>query len=566
MPRPLVVIGAATAGVVSLALLGVPASSAAPSSEEPRDVVGMIVHKASPWVSARSLAATVDRAGGEVASDRARGIGGRLEVIDLAEPVTAREASVIAAALEARADVVAVQPNARVYPAEAPVIPDDPLFSQQWDMWSGGEATDFGTRAALLWEVTRGSPGVVVGVIDTGYTVHPDLAGTTVPGFDFISDAAAARDGNAWDSDPADQGDWCPEDSTRSTWHGTHVAGTVNALWNNGIGVAGLAPEVRVQHLRVLGECGGEVSDILAAALWAAGGDLREWFGELPGEDPGINPTPARVLNLSLGGEVACESLSQQVFARVRGLGATIVAAAGNEGRSVTTSWPANCPGVMSVASSTRVGDLSGFSNFGTAPGQVTIAAPGSGITSTYNTGTTVPATATYAAVSGTSMATPHVAAGAAVLYGFGVADPSAVEAALRTAVQPFPPGSTCDTVRCGAGLLEVSRLRAYAPRDDSTVPGPVSGFSTGRYVGTSPSLRVTVRWQPPVDDGGSAVLRYRVRFGTGDRWKPWTSVASPSYRLTGLRGGKEYQVQVRAANVVGGGPRASYSFTTSRR
>ena len=645
-------LGVALAALLPLGIVTVPSASAA---DAPRDVLGLIVLKSSPWVSARSLAATADRAGAEVSPDQASAAGTRLASIDFAEPVTAAEASSVAAALQARPDVLAVEPNVRVRAAESPVIPNDPLFGQQWDMWNGGGSNDYGTRAALLWNTTLGDPNVVVGVIDTGYTVHPDLAGTTVPGFDFISDATAARDGNRWDSDPADQGDWCPEDSSSSSWHGTHVAGTVNALWDNGVGVAGLAPEVKVQHLRVLGECGGSSLDILAAALWGAGGDLSTWVPTPLGEDPGINPTPAKVLNLSLGGELECGSVSQQIFAQVRALGTTVVVAAGNEARGVSTSWPANCPGVISVGSSTRSGSLSGFSNFGTAPGQLTISAPGSGIVSTYNTGATVPLSPTYASVNGTSMATPHVAAGAAVLYGFGITQPGDVEVALTSAVTAFPIGSSCDVVRCGAGLLDVSKLQGFAPSGDpaeptdvaavpgdgrvavswtpptqtggsdlvsatavaspggascttastaceitgltngttytvavtvtnaagrtgpagvsapfiptgATVPGVVSGFSKGRYAGKSPNLRVTVTWKPPADDGGSPIIRYRVRYGVGSKWKPWVSVESPAYRLTGLHAQKKYTVQVRAVNAVGGGDKASYSFTTPRR
>ena len=656
MPRPLRLIGAALAAVLPLGVLVVGPPVSASPSEASREVLGMIVQKASPWVSARSLAATVDRAGGDVAEGAGgSSLGARIDVIDFAEPVTAAQAEPIARALEARPDVLAVEPNMRVYPAQSPVIPNDPIFPQQWDMWDGGGSSDYGTRAAMLWDVTRGAPEVIVGVVDTGSTVHPDLAGTTVPGFDFISDAAAARDGNQWDTDPSDQGDWCPEKSKASTWHGTHVAGTINAIQDNGIGVTGLAPAVKVQHLRVLGECGGSGADILAAVLWGAGGDLRPWFGTTPGVNPGINPTPASVLNLSLGGESTCGSIAQQIFNEVRALGSTVVVAAGNESTTVAASWPANCQGVVSVASSTRSGAMSGFSNYGTFPGQLTISAPGGGIWSTYNTGSTVPVTPNYASVNGTSMATPHVSAGAAILNGFGVRQPSSVESALKSSVLPFPAGSNCDLVRCGAGLLDVSKLRAFAPSGDpgaptsvvakagdgratiswtppsetggsdlmsatavaspggascttastsceitglangtaytvsvtvtnaagrtgpaavsspftptsATVPGKVSGFSKGKYAGSSPNLRVTVSWRAPADDGGSPILRYRVRYGVGDSWKPWVTVESRSYRLTGLRAGKKYTVQVRAVNAVGGGEKASYSFTTPRR
>ena len=654
MPRPTSLLGVALAVTLPMGLLALaPVARAADTGAE-AEILGLIVQKSSPWVSTRSLEATMDRAGADVSGGSAA-LGATVAVIDFAEPLTPAEAEPIAAALEARSDVRAVEPNARVRALASPVIPNDPSFGLQWDMWDGGGEYDFGTRAADIWGLTRGAPEVVVGIIDTGGTEHPDLAGTTVPGFDFITDAADARDGNAWDPDPADEGDWCLEDNTRSDWHGTHVAGTVNAVQDNGIGISGLAPEVKVQHLRVLGACGGTTFDILSAVLWGAGEDLGAWWGISLAVDPGINPTPASVLNLSLGGDSSCGSVSQQVFARAKARGVTVIAAAGNETAPVSSSWPANCADVVSVGSGTEGGYFSNFSNYGTAPGQLTISAPGGSIYSTANTGITVPSAPGYKTLNGTSMAAPHVSAAAALLYSMGVVQPSAVVSALTSSVRPFASGANCDVVRCGAGLLDVSKLAAYAPTGDPgaptavtvtpgdgsalvrwtapqetggadlvsatavatpggascttastaceitgltngtaytvavtvtnaagrtgpagisapftptavSVPGVVSGFSKGRYAGTSPSLRVTVRWQPPVDDGGSPVLRYRVRYGTGDRWKAWTSVESTSLRLTGLRAGKRYVVQVRAVNAAGAGPKASASFTTPRR
>ena len=644
--------GMLSAGVVTLAAPAAradePIQSVEPIRPEQADVVGMIVLKESPWVSARSLEATADRAGADVAQS-GPALGATISVVDFAEPLTPSEAEPIATALEARSDVVAVEPNVRVRPMRTPVIPNDPYFSQQWDMWDGA-VSDFGTRAAQMWRVTRGAPEVVVGVVDTGSTVHPDLAGTTVPGFDFISDAAAARDGDRWDANPADEGDWCPEDNTRSDWHGTHVAGTINAIQDNGIGISGLAPDVKVQHLRALGECGGSSLDILSAVLWGAGGDLRTLFSSFPGANPGINPTPASVINLSLGGALECGSVSQGIFNDVRALGTTVVVAAGNESAPVSTSWPANCAGIVSVASSNRYGNLSGFSNYGTASGQMTITAPGGGIVSTANSGSTVPASPNYEYKNGTSMAAPHVAAAAAVLYSLGVTRPSDVIDALMAAVQPFPAGSTCNIVLCGAGLLDASKLVADAPDIDpgpptnvrvtagdgravvswtppqetggaelvaayaETSPGgfwcattgtscemtgltngtvytvavavtnaagrtseatqsasftpsgvmkpsKVLNFSHGRFAGSSPKMRVTVKWEPPRNDGGSPIIGYRVRYGTGDTWKSWRTVDTTSLRLKGLRAGKEYRVQVRAINAAGGGARAAYSF-----
>ena len=622
------------------------------SSAERPEVLGLIVRKKSPLVSNRSLEATMARAGADVGSERM--ITSTIGVIDFEQPLTSAEAEPIAAALQARSDVLAVEPNRRVYPAT--VIPNDPLFPQQWDMWNGGGPSDYGTRAADIWSVTKGAPQVVVGVVDTGSTDHPDLAGSTVPGFDFVSDAAAARDGDRWDANPADEGDWCPRDGDPSSWHGTHVAGTVNAVQDNGIGVTGLAPGVKVQHLRVLGACGGSGADILSAVVWGSGGNLGSWFSNYPGQDPGVNPTPASVLNLSLGGSGPCEAISREIFGDARARGTTVVVAAGNESESVSASWPANCPGVISVASSTRNGALSGFSNFGTAPGQITLTAPGTSILSTYNSGSTVPVSPDYRAINGTSMAAPHVAAAAALLYSLGVTRPDDVEAALRAAVMPFSPTSPCDTARCGAGLLDVSKLAAYAPVTDpgaptsvtavpgdaratvswtppaqtggsdlvsatataspggqscttattsceitglangttytvsvtvtnaggrtgppgvsaaftpersATVPGQVSGFSKGRFTKSGGLYRVTVRWQAPSDDGGSAVTGYVARYGTGSRWNAWTDLSQPSGRIVGMKRGTTYRVQVRAVNSVGEGLRAVYSFTTPRR
>ena len=645
--------GALLVGVaLAMGLVVAGPSSASADESAPREVLGLIVLKSSVAVSNRSIEGTMSRMGADVAGDRM--LGARIGVVDFEAPMTAAEAAPIAAAVRARPDVVAVDLNVRVYPVADPVIPNDPYFPQQWDMWDGGGPTDYGTRAAGIWGVTRGAPTVVVGVIDTGSTVHPDLEGTTVPGFDFISDIPTARDGDRWDPDPSDEGDWCPDDNAPSNWHGTHVAGTINAVQDNAIGITGLAPGVKVQHLRALGECGGSLADILAAVTWGSGGDPTGTFGT-PGVNPGVNPTPASVLNLSLGGSANCGVIAQQIFDAARARGTTVVVAAGNEGTSVSTSWPANCQRVINVTSGTRSGALSSFSNFGTSIGEIALTAPGSGIWSTSNTGTTTPASPTYTVMSGTSMATPHVSAAAALLYSLGVTRPDDVEAALKGSVTPFP-SSSCDVVRCGAGLLDVSKLSryqpitnpaaptsvtavagdasasvswvvpaetggsplvsakataspggqscttaetscvitgltngaaytvavtvtnasglvspaavspAFTPKTPATVPGRVSDFTQGRFTKSARTYAVTVRWQPPADDGGSPVTGYLARFGTGGRWNAWTDLTRASARMTSLRPGTTYTVQVRAVNDVGPGPRVGWAFTTPRR
>lgn len=158
----------------------------------------------------------------------------------------------------------------------ATLTPNDTRFSEQWG---------FGTSNASInvqpaWDKATGT-GVVVAVIDTGITNHPDLNANILPGYDFISDAAMARDGGGRDSNPNDEGDWYGANecgsgtpASNSSWHGTHVAGTVAAVTNNSTGVAGTAFNAKVVPVRVLGKCGGYTSDIADAIVWASGGTV----------------------------------------------------------------------------------------------------------------------------------------------------------------------------------------------------------------------------------------------------------------------------------------------------
>lgn len=175
------------------------------------------------------------------------------------------------------------------------LVPNDPGLPQQWAM--GATAASINIRPA--WDRSTGK-GIVVAVIDTGITNHPDLAANVLPGYDFIVDPATARDGTARDANAADQGDWAAANecgpgasASNSSWHGTHVAGIVAAVGNNAVGVVGTAFNARILPLRVLGRCGGYMSDIADAIVWASGGKVSG----VP-----TNPNPATVINLSLGG------------------------------------------------------------------------------------------------------------------------------------------------------------------------------------------------------------------------------------------------------------------------
>ena len=283
--------------------------------------------------------------------------------------------------------------------------PNDPFYVNS-DLW--GLNGTYGVQAQKAWLATRGNPEIVVAVLDTGSTDHPDLVGQTVPGYDMItnSDDDFAGDGDGRDSDPSDEGDWedgCDQNSPElcSSWHGTHVAGIINALGNNSLGVIGVASRVKVQHVRVLGHGGGFDSDIIAGIIWASGGTVGEGVGALS------NPTPARVINLSLGGVGACTPAYQTAINDANSRGTVIVVAAGNAGTDASTTTPANCNGVITVGASNSAGGQPDFSNDGPL---VDIAAPGEYIKSTMNAGVTGPGLPTYREKSGTSMATPYVA------------------------------------------------------------------------------------------------------------------------------------------------------------
>ena len=245
------------------------------------------------------------------------------------------------------------------------------------------------------WAITTGSPSVVVAVLDSGIRFdHADLlptssGGNLLPGYDMISDLGVANDGNGRDGDPTDPGDFvtaaeanlvggefykCTTLDPRtgryvaesSSWHGTQTAGLIGANTNNGIGMASVGRAVRVLPVRVLGKCGGFDSDIIAGMRWAAGLSIT-------GTPVPANPNPARVINMSLGGEGVCTQAYKDAMADISAAGVIVVASAGNSaGHSVSS--PANCPGVVAVAALRHVGTKVGFSDLGP---EIAISAPG---------------------------------------------------------------------------------------------------------------------------------------------------------------------------------------------
>lgn len=372
--------------------------------------------------------------------------GGHL--IEAGEKLSQAKAQDLMVAFGRSANVSYIEPDARM---TIKLTPNDSFYNTQWHYF---EATG-GLNLPAAWDRVNGS-GVVVAVLDTGITNHSDLNSNIIGGYDFISDASTARDGNGRDSNPADQGDWFAANecgvpfANNSSWHGTHVTGTVAAVTNNNSGVAGVAYGAKVVPVRVLGRCGGSTSDIAEAIIWASGGSVAG----VP-----ANPNPAKVINMSLGGGGACGSTFQNAINSAVGRGTTVVVAAGNDNTNVSNASPANCNNVIAVAALDRQGNRASYSNFGagidiTAPGGET-ATQSNGVRSTLNSGTTTPGSATYAYYQGTSMAAPHIAGLVALMLDAdGSMTPAQIESALKANARPIP--GSCSG-GCGAGVANAA-------------------------------------------------------------------------------------------------------------
>ncbi len=356
------------------------------------------------------------------------------------------------------------------------IVPNDTDYATyHWHY----QNTPGGANLEGAWDSTTGAVTDVIAVIDTGILPHIELVGKTLPGYDFISDAVIANDGDddntstAGDRDDnaSDSGDWCHSGdacyngsyNTDSSWHGTHVAGTIAAESNNNQGVTGINWQGKILPVRVLGKGGGYSTDIIDGMYWAAGIHVN-----------GVpdNPNPAKVLNLSLGGSGGCLTTYSNAIAAINATGAIIAIAAGNSNEDAADHNPGNCPGVITVAASGRSGSRAGYSNYGTL---IDITAPGgdspndTAIRSTLDGGATIPANDNaYAQYQGTSMATPHIAGIASLITSAGVlptADYAKVDYILKETARPFPTGTgnDCITYNCGAGIVDATAAIAFA-------------------------------------------------------------------------------------------------------
>lgn len=350
------------------------------------------------------------------------------------------------------------------------LFPNDPLF--EGNLLEGSQSYlydgTYSSRAPGAWDITTGSESSVIAIVDTGVlSSHPELADRSVDGlgFDFISannpgDFTNANDGDGRDDDPSDPGDHCLGDP--SSWHGTEVASVAAGRANDGIGIAGIDWNARLLHARALGRCGGTDADIIDAVRWSAGIDV-------PGIPP--NPTPAQVINLSIGGPTECTRAWQDVIDEVNARDVNVVISAGNEAMNALRSAPANCADVITVGSSDMQGGLDEFfTNYGL---KLTVGAPGRDILLATNEGVTTfdENGNNYSRESGSSLSAAIVSGTVSLMHSLNPNLSSAdVRAILQHSATPFAQTGECSTYYCGAGVLDMSRALTMT-RDNSFDP-----------------------------------------------------------------------------------------------
>lgn len=355
----------------------------------------------------------------------------------------------------------------------------DPLFQYQW-----GLSKEHGINAESAWTRTTGQ-GVVVAVIDSGVTNHPDLSSQvlrrsdgSVYGYDFISNVNNAQDGDSRDENPADP-------NAGSDWHGTHVSGIIAAAANDQ-GVVGVAPGAKLLELRALGANGGVESDLIAALHWAIG-------VAVPGTP--ANEHPARVVNLSLGYVNACDQATTSVLQSVYNAGVTVVTAAGNDNSFASISYPGNCVPTINVGATGFTRDRAEYSNFGLS---VDISAPGgdqlpnSGapmlpgssfsetglILSSLNDGQDAPGNPNYGYEQGTSMAAPFVAGVVALMYSARPDfTPALVWQAIKATATGWDTTSVCFAQAaiksCGAGIINAGEAVTWVLSHTDPIVAP---------------------------------------------------------------------------------------------
>jgi len=489
-------------------LLGAPQPPAAlhrPHATEATD--GLLVRFAAGTGqhAARQAAAQVGFAPGEWIAHQ-----GVLVVRSLSAPTTASMATLAAlpevGALAARHEVEHIEANPIIAVQDTP---NDPYYAtNQW------APQVIGMPAA--WDVTTGSPSVVVAVVDTGLDMsHSEFAGKYAAGIDFVNG----------DVDPTDD-----------HGHGTHIAGTVGALTNNGDGIAAIGRDTTILPVKVMNANGsGSHSTIAQGIHWAT--------------DNG-----ADIINLSLSGSASTLVLETAVdYAFDHGV--LVVAAAGN-GNTSTPNYPAAYANAMAIAATTSTDARWSLSNFGP---WISMAAPGSSIVSTGWSGGPGP----YTSGSGTSQATAHVSAVAALLL---AADPSQANTALRerlesSAVDLGTPGRDDEFGTGRLDALAAITLPPPPPPPSSATDVPPA---TPLPIATPTPVLITdidasdiARTSATINWTTSAPATSQVEYGPNKRFGMLTPldadmVTAHAVTLTGLARNKVYHFRVRSIDASG--------------
>ncbi len=466
---------------------------------------------------AQRVSALLNRLG--IAHAGQRGTAFAAEVVRFEHVQPRAEAEVIAASLRKSPDVDWVMVDEVLAPqsvAAVAVQAIDPDYGRQaWLQSRLGLAERAGLAdIPAAWARLQGSnlTPITVAVLDSGVLPAPDLQGRLWPGYDFVSNVALARDGNGLDPDPTDEGNWLTAaDRTQfgsadcavanqSDWHGLAVTYLLAAATDNGLQGAGLLaslPNEVVLPVRVAGACGAALSDLMEGMLWSAGIPYQG--------SPNANPHPARVINISFGGQGSCLETDRgsvgwffrQAVDALVSKGVLVVASAGNgdeQGQGMAeTTRPANCPMVLAATGLNMRGYKASYANFvqhdGVSRFGVAVASgdryAGSnllsdeGMTLLTNSGLQSPDTGPNAFkltqnLVGTSFAAPQVAGVAALML---AADPSLTVRQLLEGLtghtREFPLAATrdgafpascdanhtascnCTTGTCGAGILD---------------------------------------------------------------------------------------------------------------
>jgi serine protease len=489
---------------------------------------------------------------------------------------------------------IAAAPNDPRYPdgLTPPITPE----TGQWYLRAPDATIVSAIGAEAAWDITPGSPAIVVAVLDTGVRPdHPDLAGKLLPGYDFVSADSpgvysTANDGDGRDADPSDPGDWITTadvqaggplagcDVVDSSWHGTQTAGLIGAATDNGIGMASVGRNVRVLPVRVLGKCGGYLSDVVAAMRWAAG----------LSSSPVPNPNPARIVNLSLGSTGSCAGTSYESAVNdLVAAGVVVVAAAGNDtGHAV--GKPANCAGAIGVGGLRHIGTKVGFSDVGP---EISISAPAGNcvnlagscqypLLTTINAGTTTPGANTYSsggndASIGTSFSAPLVTGTVALMLSANPSlTPAQTRAALMSSARAFPsdgaePGTPecvapdgtdqiecyCTTSTCGAGMLNATGALALAA---SSAPLAALVFATpvAPQVGATITLDGSTSVPPP----GRVITGYQWELVSGATMATLSSTSDPAKASVVTTAGGSFTARLTVTD--GTSPPASAEIT----